>query len=128
MNKRFPKATILEVLRRVELGTPLRELRREYGFSEPTYYYWRAKYHGVQWGNGRSYSDLEAENRRLKILLAEAILRFAQQVSGDETDSANVNSLFKATATISRREGFVPTAAPQVTDDLTQTPVCRNGG
>jgi putative transposase len=70
---RFARETILEILREAEFGTPLRELRRKHGFSEASYYYWRAKYgRGAQDG-GRTIGELEAENRRLKILLAEAV-------------------------------------------------------
>ena len=78
---RFAQDTILEILRAVELGTPLRELRRKYGFSEASYYYWRAKFgRGAQDG-GRTIGELEAENRRLKILLAEAVYKLDSSAS-----------------------------------------------
>ena len=75
MSQKFPKETVLNILRQVELGAPLRQLRREYGFSEASFYYWRAKHGTVLHPGGRTYHDLEAENRRLKILLAEAVCR-----------------------------------------------------
>ena len=77
MNKRFPKEIILEVLHKARCGTPLRTLRREYGFSDASYYYWRAKYGSDPVGGRRTMNDLEAENRRLKILLAEAVFRLS---------------------------------------------------
>lgn len=78
---RFPKETILAILREAELGAPLRELRRKHGFSEASYYYWRAKFgRGAQDG-GRTIGELEAENRRLKILLAEAVYQLNSGVS-----------------------------------------------
>ncbi len=75
MNRRFPKDTILSILRQVELGASLRELQRLHGFSEASFYYWRAKYGRDPHNGGRSYADLEAENRRLKMLLAEAVVQ-----------------------------------------------------
>ncbi len=66
---RFAQETILEILREVELGTPLRELRRKHGFSEASYYYWRAKYgRGAQvefpgfCGHPNLYSCVAASN------------------------------------------------------------------
>lgn len=88
MSHRFQKDMVLEILRQAELGTPLRELRRQYGFSEPSFYYWRAKFGRDSSDGGRTYLDLEAENRRLKILLAEAVCKLDASVSRRETSAA----------------------------------------
>ena len=71
MSHRFQKDMILEILRQAAFGTPLRELHRQYGFSEPSFYYWRAKFGRDLSDGSRAHLNLETENRRLKILLAE---------------------------------------------------------
>ena len=50
------------------------ELCRMQGFSDATFYKWRAKFGGMQVEEAKRLRDLEAENGRLKKLLAEAHL------------------------------------------------------
>jgi len=52
----------------------VKEVCRQGGFSEATFYKWRAKYGGMQVEELRRARELEAENARLKKLLAEAHL------------------------------------------------------
>lgn len=47
---------------------------RQGGFSEATFYKWRSKYGGMNVAELQRARDLEAENARLKKLLAEAHL------------------------------------------------------
>ena len=49
-------------------------LCRQEGFSEATFYKWRAKYGGLQVSEAVRLRELEAENSKLKKLLAEAHL------------------------------------------------------
>ena len=44
MKKRFSEEQIVGVLREAEAGVALKELCREHGFSEASYYAWRSKY------------------------------------------------------------------------------------
>lgn len=44
------------------------------GFSDATFYKWRAKYGGMDVPDARRLRELEAENNKLKKLLAEAHL------------------------------------------------------
>ena len=53
---------------------PIKELCRKEGFSDATFYKWRAKYGGLQVSEATRLRELEAENNKLKKLLAEAHL------------------------------------------------------
>ena len=56
------------------MGKPIGELCREHGITDATYYRWKAKYGGLEVSAARRLKALEDENRRLKKLLAEAML------------------------------------------------------
>jgi len=52
----------------------VKELCRKHGFSEPSYYAWRSKFGGMDVSDARRLKSLEAENARLKKLLADTML------------------------------------------------------
>ena len=72
--KRFNEEQIIRILRQVEVGEAVKDVCREHGFSEGTYYRWKAKYGGMEVSDARRLRELEAENGKLKRLLAEAHL------------------------------------------------------
>lgn len=45
---RFSEEQIIAILKQAEAGKAIRELCREYGISEQTYYRWKAKYGGLE--------------------------------------------------------------------------------
>nr|WP_250879187.1 IS3 family transposase [Luteibacter anthropi] len=53
---------------------PVKDLCRKHGFSEASYYLWRSKFGGMSVPEAKRLKDLEAENSRLKKLLAEQLL------------------------------------------------------
>lgn len=53
---------------------PVKELFRQGGFSDATFYKRRAKFGGMQVTDAKRWRELEAENAKLKRLLAEAHL------------------------------------------------------
>jgi putative transposase len=53
---------------------PIKELCRKGGFSDATFYKWRAKYGGMDVPDAKRLRELEGENAKLKKLLAEAHL------------------------------------------------------
>ena len=71
---RFTEEQILGFLRQAEAGLPVKEVCRQGGFSDATFYKWRAKYGGMQATDAKRLRELEAENAKLKRLLAEAHL------------------------------------------------------
>lgn len=71
---RYTEQQIIGWLKQAEAGMSVKEICRQGGFSEATFYKWRAKYGGMQVEELRRSRELEAENARLKKLLAEAHL------------------------------------------------------
>ena len=45
---RFTETQIVKILKEVESGRLVKEVCREYGISEATYYNWKSKYGGMQ--------------------------------------------------------------------------------
>ena len=52
----------------------MQELCRKHGFSDASYYKWKAKFGGMDVSEAKRLKTLEDENVRLKKLLAEAML------------------------------------------------------
>lgn len=74
MKKRFTEEQIIGFLRQAEAGVSIKDLCRQHGFSDGSFYAWRAKFGGMEASDAKRLRDLEAENARLKRLLAESIL------------------------------------------------------
>ena len=72
--KRYTEEQIIAVLKEGEAGAMVGELCRKYGISNATYYNWKAKYAGMTVSDARRLKSLEAENRRLKQMVAEQAL------------------------------------------------------
>jgi len=71
---RFSEEQIIGILREAEAGAKTPEVCRRHGISDATFYKWKAKYGGLEVSEARRLLSLEDENRRLKKLLAEAML------------------------------------------------------
>jgi putative transposase len=68
---RFTEAQIVAALKKQETGIPAKEICREYGISEVTFYNWKSKYGGMEASDVKRLKDLEEENSRLKRMFAE---------------------------------------------------------
>ena len=68
------EAEMIAALKQVEAGRKVEDVAREVGVSKHTIYGWKAKYGGLEVSEARRLKSLEDENRRLKKLLAEAML------------------------------------------------------
>ncbi|AJQ85956.1 transposase [Xanthomonas oryzae pv. oryzicola] len=77
VKKRFSEEQIIGFLREAEAGMPIKDLCRRHGFSEASYYLWRSKFGGMSVPDAKRLKDLEAENTRLKKLLAEQVFQNA---------------------------------------------------
>lgn len=74
MKVRFTEEQIIGVLKEGEAGLKVSELCRKYGISDATYYNWKAKFGGMTVSDAQRLKALEAENGKLKRLLAESML------------------------------------------------------
>lgn len=74
MKKRFNEEQIIGFLREADAGLPIKELCRKHGFSEPSYYGWKAKFGGMSVSDAQRLKSLELENAKLKKLLANSML------------------------------------------------------
>ena len=74
---RHTESQIIRILREVEGGRKVKEVCREYGISDATYYNWKSKYGGMQASDIKRLKELEDENRRLKQMFANLSLEHA---------------------------------------------------
>ena len=71
---RFTESQIVRILKEVEGGRMVKDVCREYGMSDATYYNWKAKYGGMELSDVKRLKELEKENRRLKQMYADLSL------------------------------------------------------
>jgi putative transposase len=71
---RFSEEQVIGFLKQAEAGIPIKDLCRKGGFSDATFYKWRARFGGMDVADAKRLRKLEAENAKLKRLLAEAHL------------------------------------------------------
>ena len=62
------------ILKEGEAGVPTKEIWRKHNISDATFYTWRKKYRGMETEDLRRLRQLEAENAKLKRLLADSLL------------------------------------------------------
>jgi len=72
--KRFSEEQIIAVLKEAEAGAKVAELCRKHGISDTTFYNWKAKYAGMSVAELRRLRELEAENAKLKRIVADQVL------------------------------------------------------
>ncbi len=73
-NSKYSEEQTIGFLMQVEAGMPVKDVCRKGGFSDATFYKWRAKYGAMDVPDARRLRELEGENAKLKRLLAEAHL------------------------------------------------------
>lgn len=71
---RYSEEQIIGMLREHDAGVSTTDLCRKYGISSATFYKYRAKFGGMTVSDAQRLKTLEAENTRLKRLLAEQML------------------------------------------------------
>jgi putative transposase len=71
---RYTEEQIAVALRQAESGTPVAEVIRKMGITEPTFYPWQKQFAGMGVAEIRRLKQLEDENARLKKLVADLTL------------------------------------------------------
>ncbi len=72
--KRYSEEKIISILKEHEAGASVPDLSRRHGIAENTIYRWKSKFGGMEVSEAKRLRLLEAENLKLKRLLAEAEL------------------------------------------------------
>ena len=68
---RFTESQIVAAIKKQETGISVKEICREMGISEPTFFNWKAKYGGMEVSDVRKLKDMEAELSQYKKIVAE---------------------------------------------------------
>lgn len=71
---RFSETQIIWILKQVEAGRMVKDVCREHGISDATYYQWKSKYGGMEAADIKRLRELEEENRKLKMMVADLSL------------------------------------------------------
>ncbi len=71
---RFTEHQIIKILKEVEAGRTAKDVCREHGISNATFYNWKSKYGGMEASDIKRIRDLEHENSRLKQMFADLSL------------------------------------------------------
>jgi putative transposase len=68
---KFTESQIVSALKKQEGGIAVKDIARELGISEATFYNWKAKYGGMEANDVKRLKDVEAEYAELKKMYAE---------------------------------------------------------
>jgi len=71
---KFSESQIVQTLKQVEGGRQVKDVCRELGISDATYYVWKSKYGGMEASDVRRLRELEDENAKLKRMYADLAL------------------------------------------------------
>ncbi len=74
MKQRFSEEQIISILKQHESGVPTSELCRQHNISSATFYKWKAKFGGMSVSEAQRLKQLEAENAKLKRIVADQAL------------------------------------------------------
>ena len=74
---RFTETQIVSILKQADAGMLVKDMCRQAGISQATYYQWKSKYGGMDASDLKRVKELEAENARLKRLYADLALENA---------------------------------------------------
>ena len=73
--KRYSTEDKIRILREADRGRPIMEVCREHNISEVSFHRWKQQFGQMQVNEARRLKELEHQNRELKAMLAEALLK-----------------------------------------------------
>jgi putative transposase len=68
---RFTESQIVAAIKNQESGIPTKEVCRELGISDATFYNWKAKYGGMEVNDVKKMKEMETELSQYKKIVAE---------------------------------------------------------
>jgi len=68
---RFTESQIVAAIKKQETGVSVKEICREMGISEPTFFNWKAKFGGMEASDVKKMKDMESELSQYKKIVAE---------------------------------------------------------
>ena len=68
---RFTESQIVASIKKQESGIPAKDVCRELGISDATFYNWKAKYGGMETSDVKRIKEMEAELSQYKKIVAE---------------------------------------------------------
>ena len=68
---RFTETQIVAILQEAEAGKKTREICRQHGISDATYYHWESKYGGMSASELKRLKEIEGEVTQYKRMYAE---------------------------------------------------------
>ena len=71
---RFTETQIVSILKQADAGMQVKDICRQHGISDATYYKWKSRYGGMDASDLKRVKELEAENARLKRMYADLAL------------------------------------------------------
>jgi len=74
MQKRFSEEQIIGILKQQESGVTTADVCREHNISASTFYSWKGKFGGMSISEAQRLKALEAENAKLKRIVANQAL------------------------------------------------------
>lgn len=74
MKGRFSEEQIIGLLKQQEAGVTVVQLCRDHNVSQATFYKWKAKFGGMNVSEAKRLKQLEAENAKLKRIVADLSL------------------------------------------------------
>ncbi len=72
--KHYSEEQIIGMLKEHEAGLSAEDIVRKHGIAHSTFHRWKSKYSGLEVSDAKKMRELEAENGRLKRLLADTLL------------------------------------------------------
>jgi putative transposase len=74
MKRRFSEEQIIGILKQQESGVKTADVCREHNISQNTFYTWKSKFGGMNVSEAQRLKALEAENTKLKRIVADLTL------------------------------------------------------
>lgn len=71
MKRKFTESQIVAAIKKQESGIAVKDICREIGISDATFYNWKAKYGGMEASDVAKMREFEKENTELKKMFAE---------------------------------------------------------